>query len=113
MIGSASRLYKDGTKSILFGVCAGLANYLNIKVGLVRLFFLMPFPPFWLVYLVLVLVLEDEPASFRSQTVSVNQMLAAIEQQLQQIEHDIVRLEAYVTSDAFELQSKVINLNEK
>ncbi|MEN9964633.1 MAG: hypothetical protein RL582_1728 [Bacteroidota bacterium] len=40
---SSKRLYRDETKKIIGGVCAGLANYLNIDVTVVRVIFAVMF----------------------------------------------------------------------
>ena len=61
-----NRLYRSNTDKMLAGVCGGLAKYLSIEVVLVRLFFVVftllgGVGP--LIYLVLWLILPEEPGS--------------------------------------------------
>ncbi|HPS41826.1 MAG TPA: PspC domain-containing protein [Anaerolineaceae bacterium] len=61
-----NKLYRSTTDKMLAGVCGGLARYLSIEVVLVRLFFVVftllgGVGP--LIYLVLWLILPEEPGS--------------------------------------------------
>ncbi|NIQ30156.1 MAG: PspC domain-containing protein [Acidobacteria bacterium] len=60
----ARRLYKDPTDKVIAGVASGVANYFDVDTVLVRaVWFVLAFSGFGLLlYIVLWLVLEDEPA---------------------------------------------------
>jgi len=65
------KLYKDPKHAVFFGVCAGLAQYLNLSRVLVRLVFVMGFffftSLFW-IYILFIFILEKEPERiFKSQ----------------------------------------------
>ena len=53
------RLTKSSTDKALFGVCGGIAEYMNISALLVRLIFIFA-PISFLVYLVLAALLPNE-----------------------------------------------------
>ena len=58
------RLYRSKTDTMIGGVCAGLANYLNIDPTIVRLVFVLMLllgGHGLLVYLILWLVIPQEP----------------------------------------------------
>ncbi len=107
-------LYKDQNQGVLFGVCAGLAHYFNVNVLFIRGAFLLPFLPMWIAYVILALVLEERPSpeSLAQSVDNLTQTLDKVQAQLQDIEHAVVRLEAYVTSDAFEFQRKLWDLEK-
>lgn len=68
-----NKLYRSTTDKMLAGVCGGLARYLSIEVVLVRLFFVVftllgGVGP--LIYLVLWLILPEEPGSVHYYTES-------------------------------------------
>ncbi len=62
---TGKKLYKKTSKKMISGVCAGLADYLNIDVTVVRIVFLLLslfttcFPGL-IVYIVMALVMPDE-----------------------------------------------------
>lgn len=64
---SGKKLYKDSSNKMIAGVCAGLADYFNLDVSLVRVVFaVLAFvgvgSPF-LIYLILWIVLPEKPAA--------------------------------------------------
>lgn len=64
---SGKKLYKDSSNEMIAGVCAGLADYFNLDVSLVRVVFaVLAFvgvgSPF-LIYLILWIVLPEKPAA--------------------------------------------------
>lgn len=64
---SEKKLYKDSSNKMIAGVCAGLADYFNLDVSLVRVVFaVLAFvgvgSPF-LIYLILWIVLPEKPAA--------------------------------------------------
>ena len=63
---SEKKLYKDSSNKMIAGVCAGLADYFNLDVSLVRIIFaVLAFvgvgSPF-LIYLILWIVLPEKSA---------------------------------------------------
>ncbi len=66
------RLYRSRTNRQVGGVCGGLADYFNIDVTLIRLLFVITAifgGPGLLVYLVMLIVVPEEPLS--NQTVVI------------------------------------------
>ena len=59
------KLYRSRTNRMLFGVCAGLADFFGIDPTVVRLVFvagaLLGFGSFVLIYLVMFFVVPEEP----------------------------------------------------
>jgi phage shock protein C len=58
------RLYRSRNNRMLFGVCGGLGEYFNIDPTVVRLIFVLAFlpgGPGLLAYLVLALLVPEEP----------------------------------------------------
>ena len=59
------KLYRSRTNRMLFGVCAGLAEFFGIDPTVVRLVFvagaLLGFGSFVLIYLVMFFVVPEEP----------------------------------------------------
>ena len=116
MLETPSRqLYKDKISGKWLGVGAGIANYLEVDVKLIRWFFLISWlfwPWSFLIYLWLALILDDNPRSLVANapaTQFINDVelkLAAIEQQLYLVEQMVKQLESYVVSDEFELKRK-------
>lgn len=62
------RLYRDSEKGILMGVCAGIAEFFDVEVLMVRLITLLSLliftMPTLLVYFLLAWLLKDKPLSF-------------------------------------------------
>jgi phage shock protein C len=116
MLETPSRqLYKDKIGGKWLGVGAGIANYLEVDVKLIRWFFLISWlfwPWSFLIYLWLALILDDNPHTLAvndSATQFIDDVelkLAAIEQQLYLTEQMVKQIESYVVSDEFELKRK-------
>ncbi len=67
--GSRRRLYRDRENGVLFGVCAGVANYFAVKPLAIRILtvlavVLLPFWPLALVYLTAGILLRDRPLMY-------------------------------------------------
>ncbi len=117
-------LYRDPINGKLTGVCAGVANYFDIEIWLVRILvvsatllgasFLII-----LAYIALTLMLEKQPYEYQ-QTIKTEQghkikskawkvgqtpdnLLSNIEKELASIDERTRVLEAYVTSGAFKV----------
>ncbi|MCP4697630.1 MAG: envelope stress response membrane protein PspC [Gammaproteobacteria bacterium] len=114
--------YRDKANGKMMGVCAGIAGYFGFNVMWVRImfFFFTVFTGFFpglFGYFVLGLILNDKPPS-AEETRRVNAAknisgdLDKIEAQLRETDRQLTGIEAYITSDEFELQRKIWNLNE-
>ncbi len=66
MASEPKKLYRSRTNRMLAGVCSGLATFFGIDPTVVRLIFvagtLLGFGSFILIYLVLFIVVPEEPA---------------------------------------------------
>ncbi len=63
------RLYRNRDLGMLMGVCAGLASFLDVQAGMVRVIVIIAallfFWPTVLTYFALGFLLKDEPLSYR------------------------------------------------
>ncbi len=117
-------LYRDTVNGKIGGVCAGLANYFNLEVWVVRIFvisagllgggFLIV-----LAYVALMLMLEKQPYQYEQnmrsqrehtlkskpweQGQTANDLLQTLEADLSKVDIKIRNMEAYVTSEAFKV----------
>ena len=110
----SQRLYKDPQQGMILGVCAGLAAYFQVEVTFIRLVFMLPFPPIGFTYLLLALLLEPKPQQNPGAEWFLEPLTAqlnALQARLAQSEQDIIRLEAFITSDEFEFQRKLWELD--
>lgn len=124
-------LYRDPINGKLSGVCAGVANYLGLEVWLVRILvisaallggsFLV-----LLAYLAMTFMLEKQPANYVNelkakqehtlkqkpweQGQSAESLLATLESDFKQLEVDVRKMEAYVTSDTFKVDRAFKNI---
>lgn len=115
-------LHRDPVNGIMSGVCAGIANYLQVEVWLVRLVAISfsvfgGFSIILVVYIALSLMLEKQSPSevYQNQIKqahtlkdrpwkrgqSMEQLLQNLEHDFEQMELDVRKMEAYVTSNAF------------
>lgn len=101
-------LWRIPRQGMIKGVCAGIAQYLNIPVKLVRvlvvlsMFFGLALVTL-LAYIVLTFLLDPMPDNLAESetTPSSTKLLDRIERQLQQKEKCLRAMERYITSDAF------------
>lgn len=118
------RLYRVPDQGIIGGVCAGIADYLGIATGLVRLGLVLAvifFTPLVLVGYVVARILmpvrppivyrdnEDE-AFWRGVTIKPDHTLAGLSQRFRKMEKRIGDIEAHVTTAEFDLSRKIRNL---
>ncbi|SMR99372.1 Phage shock protein C [Vibrio mangrovi] len=124
-------LYRDPRQGKFSGVCAGLANYFELEVWLVRIIVLSAtllgggFLVI-LAYIALSLMLEKQPEDYEQtiqmqrehklksrpwkQGASASQLLRNLDQELERVEEKVCQIEAYVTSDAFRVNKAFRNL---
>ncbi|HHC72232.1 MAG TPA: envelope stress response membrane protein PspC [Thiotrichales bacterium] len=114
---SPNRLYRDKEHGVIGGVCAGVAEYLGIRRGVVRLIAVLLLV-FWtfptlLIYLLGVAFLEEKPPQvtvapeqeqfWHSVRRSPRQTLDEIGARMRETERRLQALEAYLTSRRFRL----------
>ena len=118
------RLYKNQEKSVLMGVCAGIANYFDISISLVRLaFFIALFfsaGTAIVLYFILGFVLEEQPIDiyqssaeesfWRDLSSSPKMTLSDLKMKMVKLEQKIQNLESKVTSKEYELSKKFNSL---
>lgn len=122
-------LYRDKKKGKIAGVCAGIAEFFNIEVWLVRiiaasLFLLGGSGLVLVVYVVLWMVLDVKPSTTANQQEPeigikkkvwqagepAKQALRDINNQFQKLDTRLQRIERYVTSDNYDLKREINNL---
>ncbi|MGC1035311.1 envelope stress response membrane protein PspC [Pantoea agglomerans] len=107
------KLWRKPDEGKFMGVCAGLAEYLDIPVRLLRVIVVLSlfFGLFLftvIAYFVLGFVLDVKPVS-ASQTErqpSASELLDQLESTLQRDERSVRDLERYVTSETFSVRSR-------
>ncbi|WP_342325327.1 envelope stress response membrane protein PspC [Kosakonia sp. BYX6] len=107
------KLWRIPQRGKVGGVCAGIAQYLDIRVKVVRILAIlaMCFGLFFFVvaaYIVLFFVLDPLPENYaEGETVpSSSELLDAVDAQLAAGESRLRQMERYVTSDTFSLRSR-------
>jgi phage shock protein C len=128
---SRGELYRDTQNGKLTGVCAGLANYFELEVWVVRILVISAFLLggnllVILAYVALTLMLEKQPRDYDDviqnkqahklksrpwqQGQQASKVLHTVDQELQQLELKVRRAEAYVTSEAYQVNRQFRNL---
>jgi phage shock protein C len=112
------RLARDGHRGWVAGVCAGIADHLGIGVAPVRVVAVLAltlfFVPTVVIYLVLAVVLPrkpagpvgdaDEAAFWRGLASDPPRGVRDLRRRMADIERRVVGMEAFVTSEEFELR---------
>lgn len=124
----ANRLYRNPERGVLFGVCAGVADYFGFDVTIIRvlvvlgtLFFPGPLVPVG--YLILALLLPRDPGpqhqepgddeEFRRRIrAEPHSTLNSVRHRYRELEARLQRLEKYVTSDRYNLDREFERLRE-
>lgn len=121
---SPSRLYRSQRSKILMGVCSGIAEYLGVEPWMVRVFTViagfMFAPPTLAGYLILAFVLpkapqdlyrdEGEQRFWRDIRVDPAQKFSELRHRFRELERQLQRMEAYVTSKSFRLNREIKDL---
>ena len=112
------RLYRNPEEGVLFGVCAGLADYFGVKAWQMRaaaiLLFLFSAPLAIFTYLMASIFLprrpeqkpyrsRDEEEFWRSVSGRPEQTFSALRYRFRSLEERLAGLERHVTSDEFKL----------
>jgi phage shock protein C len=120
-----TRIYRDPGRGWIAGVCAGIADYAEVDVALVRLaavlcliFF---FVPTVVAYVAFALVLKprpprlfanaDEESFFRDLRGDPGSALRGVRERFGRLERRLARAEALVTSDEFDLRRRFRDLD--
>lgn len=119
---SPTRLYKDPKNGMFMGVCAGLANYMDLNVTFVRVGVVIGaiFTGFWLFvigYLAFGFLLnpqpddlysdEEEEEFWRQTRKAPDYTAAELRKRFRDIERRTANMEAYVTSKKFKLEREI------
>jgi phage shock protein C len=118
------RLYRDTSRSWIAGVCAGIADYFGVGVGLVRFLtfaaFVFFFIPTVVGYAALAFLVKPKPgglysdareeAFWRGVATDPPQTFQSLRRKFQDLEQRLGRMEALVTSDEFDLRRKFRDL---
>ncbi|GLP94835.1 envelope stress response membrane protein PspC [Paraferrimonas sedimenticola] len=123
-------LYRDPANGKIAGVCAGIAEYFNVEVWLVRVVTLSAFLLGWFSGLPLILyiaawaVLDKKPAQAQREEMAnmevkkklwqagepPKQALRDINRNFRALELKLRRMEQHVTTDSFHLKREIDNL---
>ncbi|WP_185236584.1 envelope stress response membrane protein PspC [Teredinibacter franksiae] len=118
---SEKKLYRNRRKGVIGGVCAGLADYFDVDVILVRiiaitcLFFTLQvaFIAYWVAYFVLrddPKTLTDNAGQLKSKfnnTYERKAVFNSVHDRFTKVEGRLRKLEAYVTSPRFQLSDEI------
>jgi phage shock protein C len=123
---SPTRLYRDSEHGMLFGVCAGVADYFGFRRGAVRwvtVIVSMFIPMTILGYLVLAFLLPRKPREmykdsqeeqmWRSIRAEPSMTFARVRHKYREIEARLQRVERYVTSSRFKLDRDFRDLERR
>ncbi|EHK0944942.1 envelope stress response membrane protein PspC [Citrobacter farmeri] len=107
------KLWRIPQQGMVRGVCAGIAQYLDVPVKLVRIlvvlsiFFGLAFFTL-VVYIILAFVLDPMPDNLAAgeQQPSSGELLDSVDRELAAGEKRLREMERYVTSDTFTLRSR-------
>lgn len=121
------RLYRNTKDGKLGGVCAGIADYVNIDSWIVRFGLVIGmifFPPvFFIGYFVLWMILKKRPPHlyenpeeevfWRSVTTKPDQTLAGLKTKFRELDRQIGEMETYIASREFDLHRQFRDLEKK
>ncbi len=121
---SQKKLYRNRQKGVVGGVCAGLADYFDVDVVLVRiivvtcLFFTLQVA--FIAYLIAYFVLNEDPNALTNESGELNSsfrysyerkaVFNSVHDRFSKVEGRIRKLEAYVTSPRFKLSDEIDKL---
>ena len=119
-------MYRNPRRGVLFGVCAGIAEYFGFDLTVTRVLVivaaLFSFPIVFIAYLLLALLLprkqyfEDEPDEpdplQRSVRAEPHSMLSNVRYRFRDLDTRLQRLEKYVTSNRFKLDREFRQLKD-
>ena len=117
--GLINRVYRNKQRGVIFGVCAGFADYFGFDLTAMRVLTiigaLFAFPIVCTSYLVLGLMLPSKPYSEsadaydpvqRQVRSDPHEMLSSVRYRFRDLDARLQKLEKYVTSNRFQLDSE-------
>ncbi|MEJ2602123.1 MAG: envelope stress response membrane protein PspC [Gammaproteobacteria bacterium] len=118
------RFYRDRERGILFGVCAGIADYFGFDLKVTRILavvaLLLSAPMTLLVYFGIALLipyrpvesvsLKEDPDFRKALRSSPQATMAEIRRRFQRLDSRLARMERYVTSPRFDLDREFRDL---
>ncbi len=119
------RFYRDTKRGKIAGVCAGLANYLDVRVRYIRLALILGmifgfFLPIVIAYIILALALKPMPDKifdspkeeqfWRGVTASPNRATSELRGRFKTLDRRLSEIERKVTSEEFDLRQKFRDL---
>lgn len=122
-----NRLYRDSENGVIFGVCAGLADYFGFDLKITRIIVavgaLFFFPTVPIIYLILGLLLDDVPRPPRRRKHEDYELrrrvrsephatLRSVRHRFRELDRRLQRLEKYVTSRKYNLQREIDGLGD-
>lgn len=122
-----NRLYRDRENGMLFGVCAGLADYFGFDVKLTRILVaiggLLFFPTIIVIYVILGLLLDTAPDERRKPAgddyelrrrvrAEPHATLRSVRHRFRDLDRRLQRLERYVTSRKYNLERELDGLRD-
>lgn len=121
-----NRLYRNRRQGLIFGVCAGLAEYFGVDVAIVRILVVigaMVFTPMFVVaYLVLGFLLPTKPEMEhergeldplqRRVRAEPHETLSSVRHRFRELDARLQRLEKYVTSQRYKLDKEFEQLRD-
>ncbi len=108
---SGRKLWRIPQRGMVKGVCAGIAQYLDVPVKLVRLIVILSmfFGLFFftlVAYVILTFALDPMPEGADQQEASSGRILNEVDAELAEGEQRLRAMERYITSDAYTLHSR-------
>lgn len=121
---SERKLYRNRRKGVVGGVCAGLADYFDVDVVLVRIMAVtcliftlqVAFIGYWVAYF----ALNDDPKTLTNESGKLNssfrnsyerkRVFDSVHDRFRKVEQRLRKLEAYVTSTRFKLSDEIDKL---
>lgn len=120
------KLYRNRKNGLVGGVCAGLADYFEMDVVLVRIFFvvalIVTLQVALLFYIVACFALDNDPDTLMGSDGRLNEkftlrsayerksLLNSVQDRFTSVENRLQSLEAYVTSQRFRLRDEIDRL---
>lgn len=122
-----SKLYRNPRRGMVFGVCAGIADYFGFDVTVTRVLFLIAalfsFPLLFVAYVLFGFLLPRKPDEAADQDPEIDPLrrrvrssphdtLGSVRYRFRELDLRLQRLEKYVTSNRFKLEREFRELGE-
>ena len=122
-----NKLYRDGERGMIAGVCAGLSDYFDLNVRMTRIVVAISalfFPSLIVVYIVLAVLLKKKTAPPQPENDSAKKSggrdsaerhatLASVRRRFRDLDARLQRLEKHVTSERFRLDREFDSLRNQ